>query len=146
MFAAPATTDESRFETLLWRLLQRLHDRDAPQHRWDASVTPDPASGEFSFSLAERAFFIVGMHPGASRHARRFAYPVVVFNTHAQFKMLRAKGFYETVGDKISGNDRALQGSVNPSLPDHGASPEARQYSGRQVEADGTCPFRAHAA
>ena len=32
------------------------------------------------------------------------------------------------------------------NLADFGAAPEARQYSGRRVEADWRCPFRAHAA
>ena len=141
VFAAPAATDEVQFEGLLWRLLQRLHDLDRPRHRWDPAVSADPASGDFSFSLGGRAFYVVGMHPGASRHARRFAYPVIVFNAHAQFETLRAKGAYGAVRDRIRGNDVRLQGSINPSLRDHGDSSETRQYSGREVEADWVCPF-----
>ncbi len=142
VFAGPAATDEARYEASLWSLLQRLHDLDRPSHPWDATVGADPASNEFSFSLGGRAFLIVGMHPGASRHARRFAYPTVVFNTHAQFEALRGRGSYGTVRDKIRGNDVTLQGSINPALEDHGLSSEARQYSGRKVEAGWTCPFR----
>ena len=146
VFMSPAATGEAQFEASLWTLLQRLHDLDRPLHRWDPSVAADPSSGEFSFSLGERAFFLVGMHPGASRHARRFAYPAIVFNTHAQFEALRTKGAYETVRDKIRSNDVTLQGAINPALEDHGASSEARQYSGRQVEAGWDCPFHSRAA
>ncbi len=145
LFAAPGATSETRFETLLWSLAQRLHDLDRLRYRWDPSVASDPASGEFSFSLGGRALFLVGMHPGASRHARRFAYPAIVFNTHAQFEALRAKGSYVTVRDRVRANDMMLQGSINPSLQDHGLSSEARQYSGRRVEAGWLCPFRSGA-
>lgn len=146
LFAGPAATDEARFEALLWSLLQRLHELDRPRHRWDPSVDADPASDDFSFSLGGRAFFLVGMHPGASRHARRFAYPAIMFNMHAQFEALRAKGSYDSVRDRIRGNDMRLQGSIHPSLDDHGAASEARQYSGRAVEADWVCPFRVEPA
>lgn len=146
VFTSPVATSEAQYEQSFWMLLQRLHDLDRPLHVWDASVAADPASGEFSFSLGERAFFMVGMHPGASRHARRFAYPVIVFNTHAQFEALRCKGVYQTVRDKIRGNDVTLQGSINPALEDHGKSSEARQYSGRKVEPDWACPFHSRAA
>ncbi len=142
VFAAPALTDEAAFERLLWRLLQQLHDRDAREYRWDPTVGADPAGNHFSFSLGERAFFIVGMHPGASRHARRFAYPVVVFNAHAQFETLRTRGAYGTVRDRIRANDVALQGSINPALRDHGTRSEASQYSGRDVGEGWRCPFR----
>ena len=142
VFAAPALTSEITFERLMWRLLQQLHDRDAAEHGWDAGVASDPASEQFSFSLGGRAFFIVGMHPGASRHARRFAYPALVFNAHAQFEALRARGTYVPVRDRIRSNDLALQGSINPALRDHGHGSEASQYSGRNVSDDWQCPFR----
>lgn len=142
-FARPAATDEARFEALLWTLLQRLHDLDRPLHAWDPTVADDPASPHFSFSLGGRAFFIVGVHPGASRLARRFAYPTVVFNAHAQFEGLRARGAYDAVRDKIRGNDRALQGSINPTLRDHGSESEVRQYSGRETDSAWRCPFHA---
>ena len=35
--------------------------------------------------------------------------------------------------DTIRDRDLELQGSVNPMVADHGASSEARQYSGRAV-------------
>lgn len=146
VFTEPRCTDETRYESLLWGLLQRLHDLDRPRHGWDPSVSHDPASGDFSFSVAGRAFFVVGLHPGASRLSRRFAFPAVVFNSHAQFERLRARGAYTGVRDRIRANDVRLQGSVNPVLEDHGGSSEARQYSGRPVEADWRCPMSVGAA
>lgn len=145
IFADTGLMDEAGFEAALWTLLQRLHDLDRPRHAWDPSVAADPASPDFSFSLGGRAFFLVGLHPGASRHARRFAYPAIMFNAHAQFEALRARGAYDTVRDRIRRNDVALQGSINPTLRDHGAASEAMQYSGRPVDAGWTCPFRAMA-
>ena len=146
LFAGRAANDESRFEALLWSLPQRLHELDRPRHRWDPTVDADSASGDFSFSLGGRAFLLVGMHPGASRHARLLAYPAIVVNIHAQFEALRARGADDSVRDRTRGNDRRLQGSINPSLHDHGAASEAQQYSGRQVEADWKCPFRGETA
>lgn len=145
IFADTALMVEAGFEAALWTLLQRLHELDRPHHLWDPTVSADPASPDFSFSLGGHAFFLVGLHPGASRHARRFAYPAVMFNAHAQFEALRVRGAYDAVRDRIRKNDFALQGSINPTLRDHGAASEAMQYSGRPVEADWVCPFRAMA-
>jgi FPC/CPF motif-containing protein YcgG len=38
--------------------------------------------------------------------------------------------------------DRKLAGDINPMLARHGESSEARQYSGRLVTDDWTCPFK----
>jgi FPC/CPF motif-containing protein YcgG len=37
--------------------------------------------------------------------------------------------------------DLRLQGSLNPNLSDFGKKSDARQYSGRAVEANWKCPF-----
>ena len=37
--------------------------------------------------------------------------------------------------------DVALAGDVNPMLARHGEASEAKQYSGRRVDADWNCPF-----
>ena len=135
--------DEATFERLLWRQLQALHDHDhARGIVWDHSVNSDPSQADFSFSVGGRAFFVVGMHPGASRPARRFPHPVLVFNLRAQFEQLRAEGRYEKLRSAILSRDEALAGSMNPMLARHGDASEARQYSGRAVGADWVCPFR----
>jgi hypothetical protein len=134
--------DEEDFEQRLWRHLQLLHDRDRRHFDWAPGVSSDPNSGNFSFSVAGRAFFIVGLHPRASRIARRAPVPCVVFNFHDQFERLRASGKYERMQRQIRARDVALQGNLNPVLTRFGEASEARQYSGRAVNAEWLCPFR----
>lgn len=138
-FDAPAPPDEHAFERALWQTLRGLHERDACP--WDDAVSSNPSDPTFSFSFAGRAFYIVGMHPNASRPARRFAHPLIVFNLHEQFERLRREGRYDKVRGLIRRRDRAFAGSVNPMMDDFGKRSEARQYSGRAVEAGWTCPF-----
>ncbi|MCK9488339.1 MAG: YqcI/YcgG family protein [Xanthomonadales bacterium] len=143
VFAGPLATDERRFEALLWAQLQRLHDLDVRAgSRWASDVSDDPADAHFSLSLAGQPLFVVGLHPGASRQARRFGWPALVFNPHRQFQRLRADGRYEKLQAAIRPRDVDLQGSINPNLADFGQASEARQYSGRAVEPGWQCPLR----
>lgn len=138
--------DERSFEQRLWQQLQQLHAIDVQRGTpWAQGVSADPAQENFSFSIAGRAFFIVGLHPGASRLARRAPQPCMVFNFHDQFELLKANGKYTSMQDAIRKRDIALQGSINPVLARFGESSEARQYSGRAVEAGWTCPFHSKA-
>lgn len=130
---------EETYEQKLWQQLQLIHKAD--EEPWDAEVSTDPDSGDFSFSIAGKAFYIVGMHPGSSRKARQSPFPVMVFNLHWQFERLRGMGAYETVRDKIRERDKELQGDINPMLADFGHNSEARQYSGRKVGEEWKCPF-----
>ena len=66
----------------------------------------------------------------------------MVFNLHNQFEALREDGRYERMREAILERDRTLAGDINPMLARHGESSEARQYSGRAVDDDWTCPFR----
>jgi hypothetical protein len=142
-FASPVAADEPGWERLLWSQLQALHDLDRTHHAWDPSVSSDPEDPGFSFSFAGTAFFVVGLHPASSRHARRFAWPTLVFNAHEQFERLRERGRFERVRSAVRARDYKLQGSLNPNLSDFGDRSEARQYSGRAVEEGWRCPFRA---
>ena len=137
----PVGLEEEAFERLLWERLGALHRLDEAEHDWDERVQSDPDSPHFSFSLREEAFFVVGLHDGASRKARRFAYPTLVFNLHDQFEMLRAEGRYRKLHDAIMARDAKLQGEPNPMIAEHGTAPAARQYSGRQVDEAWECPF-----
>ncbi|WP_185749112.1 guanitoxin biosynthesis heme-dependent pre-guanitoxin N-hydroxylase GntA [Humibacillus xanthopallidus] len=128
-FRAPAHSDEAAFEESLFSLLQRLHDNDALP--WAEGVDADPGSPHFAFSVAGTAYFLVGLHPAASRVARRSPLPTVVFNPHVQFQQLRDQGRYDGMRTRIRARDEHFQGSVNPMVADHGESSDARQYSGR---------------
>jgi FPC/CPF motif-containing protein YcgG len=138
-FRGPLAEEEREFEALLWGALQHLHDNDdAP---WADGVAADPENPHFAFSVAGTAFFVVGLHPTASRVARRAPLPTLVFNLHAQFERMREDGRYQRMRDTIRRRDTDLQGSLNPMVSDHGESSEARQYAGRAVPADWTPPF-----
>lgn len=130
---------EDEFELLLWKQLSDLAKAD--NQPWDPEVSNDPDNDQFSFSLAGRAFYIVGMHPGSSRMARRSPYPSIAFNLHHQFEKLREMGVYHNVRDKIRERDKNLQGTINPTLEDFGERSEARQYSGKATKDEWTCPF-----
>lgn len=142
LFEEDAGLDELGFETNLWARLQSLSDKDD----WlgqqpDPRVSHSPDDPHFSLSFGGEAFFVVGLHPGASRPARRFERPALVFNLHDQFERLRAEGMYEKLRGTIIERDVAMAGEPNPMLARHGDASEARQYSGRAVEPEWDCPF-----
>jgi len=143
VFEGPFDLSEEAFEAAMWERLQSLADKDEWRGQSYAEcVSADPEDPHFSLSFGGEAFFVVGLHPNASRAARRFPRPTLVFNLHDQFERLRAEGRYERMRERILERDVALAGSVNPMLARHGEASEARQYSGRLVDADWQCPFR----
>ena len=137
-------TGEEEFEGHLWTALQTLYDVDRLYNPPDPKVAEDPEAGDFGFSFAGRGFFVIGLHPASSRLARRFPWPTLVFNAHAQFDRLKADGRYPKLQGAIRAREMALQGSLNPNLSDFGERSEARQYSGRAVGEDWRCPFHMH--
>lgn len=143
IFEGPDEIDEPAFERYLWARAESLTNKDAWHGKpHDHRVSSDPDNPHFSLSFGEEAFFIVGLHPNASRPARRFERPVLVFNLHDQFEQLRRQGLYEKMREKIIARDIALAGSPNPMLARHGVSSEARQYSGRIIaDPEWKCPF-----
>jgi uncharacterized protein len=130
--------NEDCFHELLWRQLQLVHNIDVRSNKWAPGVSADPASNDFSFSVAARAFFVVGLHPHSSRMARRAPRPTLVFNFHEQFEAMRASGRYAKLQTAIRQRDVELQGSINPVLAQFGDASEAQQYSGKH---GGGCPF-----
>lgn len=143
VFSEPLDLDEAEFERLMWERIQSFADKDHwLGQRYDHRVSADPSDPHFSLSFGGEAFFVVGLHPYASRPARRFPRPTLVFNLHAQFERLRDEGRYERMRERILERDEELAGSINPMLSRHGEASEARQYSGRAVGADWACPFR----
>jgi FPC/CPF motif-containing protein YcgG len=141
VFREPPAIDEARFEELLWQTLYQLHDADRHYFNWAPSVSASPADPEFSFSFAERAFYVLGMHPNSSRVARTVPWPVLVFNPHEQFERLRTVGKWKRMQRTIRTRELVLQGTINPMLSDFGEESEARQYSGRAVPDDWTPPL-----
>jgi len=142
VFEGPGDLSESEFEALMWERIQSLADKDAWRGQpYDERVSADPEDPHFSLSFGGEAFFVVGLHPKASRPARRFPRPTLIFNLHEQFEQLREQGRYERMREKILQRDVALAGDINPMLARHGELSEARQYSGRKVGGDWQCPF-----
>jgi hypothetical protein len=142
IFRGPQSLNEAGYEARLWERLQSLTDKDdwhGQAH--DERVSADPTDLHFSLSFAKEAFFVVGLHPNASRPARRFAFPAIVFNPHEQFEKLREENLYRGLREKISKRDEALAGSRNPMLQTFGEKSEAPQYSGRAVENSWKCPY-----
>lgn len=142
VFEGPRTLSEPDFEAALWARLQSMTDKDV----WrgsvpDARVSDDPDDPHFSLSFGGEAFFVVGLHPHASRPARRFDRPAIVLNLHDQFEELRKAGRYEGLRDAILERDEKLAGSINPMLSRHGEGSAARQFSGRLVGDDWRCPY-----
>lgn len=143
IFDTAENLTEEQFEAALWRRIQSLETLDARAgHAYDPRVSADIEDSNFSLSFAGEAFFVVGLHPNASRPARQFDMPVMVFNAHDQFETLRSSGKYETLRESIIERDIALAGVPNPMLARFGETSEASQYSGRHVGLDWKCPFQ----
>jgi FPC/CPF motif-containing protein YcgG len=106
-------------------------------------VSTNPDDRNFSFSFGGTALFVVGMHPKSSRLTQRFIVPALVFNPHYQFEMLRSRNEFDRFAAVIRARELALRGSLNPNLDPSRQRSEARQYSGRAVEENWRCPFRA---
>ncbi len=142
IFKSPVDLDEVQFEKKFWSFLECLNMEDSRTSKWDPRVSSNPADKSFSFSVGGEAFYLVGMHPGASRPARKFSHPAIVFNLKVQFDALRSSGKYNRLRDVIRSRDIAYSGSVNPMMQDFGIQSEARQYSGRVTDSEWKCPFR----
>lgn len=142
LFRQPEPEDEEHFERLLWAQLRQVHDADSSP--WAPGVSSNPEDPHFGFSAGGVAYFVIGMHPRASRIARRAPVPTLVFNLHAQFERLRSEGTFPRMRDRIRARDARLQGTRNPMVSDHGDGSEARQYSGRAVESTWRAPFAPH--
>jgi FPC/CPF motif-containing protein YcgG len=142
IFKDPVYITEETFDKLLWMKLQMLSNIDSKIYNYDKRVSTEPASPEFSYSLKEEAFFIIGLNPASSREARKFKYPALVFNPHSQFEELRALNRYEKMKNIVRKRDVEYSGSVNPMLKDFGAASEVYQYSGMKYNSDWKCPFK----
>jgi FPC/CPF motif-containing protein YcgG len=142
IFKGPDFVNEQLFELLLWQRLQSISRLDRINYNHDPRVDSDPSSAKFSFSIMEEAFFIIGLHPGSSRPARTFKYPVLTFNPHAQFEYLRETKRYEKLKNIVRKRDLAYAGSINPMLKNFGDASETFQYSGKVYSEEWQCPLK----
>jgi len=142
IFKKPEVHSEEMFDEMLWQRLQALADLDAKNHDYDKRVSAHPFSANFSFSLKEEAFYIIGLHPSNSRMSRQFKYPTLVFNPHAQFEQLRKTAKYDKMKLAVRKRDMAYSGSINPMLEDFGKVSEVYQYSGRKYDETWQCPLK----
>ena len=146
LFPDTHISDEEMFDRYFWQRLQAFADMDAKSYPFDPRVDADVHSPNFSFSLKEEAFYIIGGHPLSSRPARRFPVPGMVFNAHAQFEKLREENHYHKMQQVVRKRDVVYSASVNPMLADFGEASEVFQYSGRQYDKDWKCPLKIHHA
>jgi uncharacterized protein len=144
IFTGPTTVTENLFDQFLWQRLQALHNLDNRTYAFDKRVGNDPSAARFSFSLKEEAFFIIGLHPASSRPARRFRYPALAFNPHAQFEKLRQANQYEKMKRVVRQRDESFSGNINPMLADFGDASEVYQYSGQVYDNNWQCPLTIH--
>jgi hypothetical protein len=141
-FDSPKSLSPEDFEAMLWKQLAALHELD--RDKWDETVSSDVEDPKFAFSFGGQSYFVVGLSPMAERWARRFPWPTLAFNPHAQFERLREEGRFEKIRDTVRERDAAIEGEMNPNLEDFGDHTEARQYSGRAVEDGWKCPVEFH--
>lgn len=143
LFPATPELTERGFEGQMWDRLQALHDRDSADFVWDWRVSSDPSAANFGVSIGGAGFYVAGLHPGATRIARRAPMAAIVFDPHAQFRALKSVGTAAKLRHAVRRRDVATQGGTNPMPVEQGAGSEAREYGGRVMRADGARPFQA---
>jgi FPC/CPF motif-containing protein YcgG len=135
VFDGPHGMTEPQFEQALWEQLRGMRATEVRRRGRASSGRPD-LDGDPGFVFEGRNLFVVGLHPGASRRARRFDWPTLVFNALSHADPLQAAGQYDRLTQKIRARDLRLQGSPNPSM----FQPRVAQFSGRAVNDGWTCP------
>lgn len=141
IFRGPDATDEETFDALLWERLKALSILDKVNYDHDPRVDANPEMPNYSYSLKSEAFFVVGLHSGSERRSRRFKYPTLIFNPHAEFEKLRRLNRFEKLKRVVRSRDMVYSGSVNPMLDDFGNSSEVNQYSGKRHSDKWKCPL-----
>ena len=141
IFEQPENLSEELFDKFMWQRLIALKKLDEKKYQHDARVSNDPTSSNFSFSIKEEANFILALHANNSRPARRFKYPTLIFNPHAQFEAMKTTNRYEKMKAVVRKKDIVLAGSINPMLTNFGEASEVFQYSGKQYDNNWQCPL-----
>ncbi len=150
VFEDSELTSEEDFEKKMWDELSAMHAYEVKicganstdEIKWDPKFSADPKDKNFCFCLGGDAYFVVGMHPHSSRLARKFPYPVVVFNLYAQFDDLMEKGTFESMVKINRQREIKFEGSVNPMVEKHAQDWESIQFSGKNNGDQWSCPFK----
>jgi FPC/CPF motif-containing protein YcgG len=142
VFDGPVNADEKGFERDLWRQLQGMHRADRQRSGIEEFEPVTLNETDDGIWLGDRTYFVVGLHPAASRWARRFAWPTLVFNALSHDALLRRRGQYERMQSTIRRRDTRLQGAPNPAVD----RPQLAQFAGRDVERDWQCPVEVNPA
>jgi uncharacterized protein len=142
IFDVDNNLDEGAFETALWQRLSGLAAIDAALNTpWANNASDDVTAPDYAMSVGGVAYFVIGLHPRASRVARQFSQCALVFNAHRQFDVMRDDGRYKRFQATNRAREKATNGSTNPMLREFGQWSEAAQYSGRLVDDTWVCPF-----
>lgn len=142
VYDGPDENSEEEFENRLWQELSHLASCDTKIATWDSRFSNNPQDKNFCFSFDGKAFFVVGLHPKASRPGRKFFKPTLVFNAFDQFELLKERGEYEPMVDLNRRRDQKFSGSANPMAVLYGEVWESIQYSGRENAPEWQCPYQ----
>ena len=139
---ARATSTSTPSRAAMWERIQSLADKDEWRGQpYDHRVSADPEDPHFSLSFGGEAFFVVGLHPNASR-ARRGASRVrrwcSTCTTSSSACAKRADT--SACAKRFSSATASWPATINPMLARHGEASEARQYRGRAVDDDWKLP------
>lgn len=113
----------------LFTLLKNMHEYDTKKgYTWAKDVSRNPKHPQFSFSLGGEAFFIPFFHKHTYAPARESSIPLLVFNSHRLFQVLREKGKFAAGRELIRENQLRRFGWVPELLSDYGDGLEFPQY------------------
>ena len=134
IFQGTEVNDEDEFHDLLWKHLQIMHNIDhEKKSTWPSHIPQNVLDPHFSFVIAGRPFFLVGLHPNSSRKGRTYHEHAIVFNSKYQFDKLREYGIMQDIFAITRGRDLKFNGSINPNLIPLDDYSAALQYSGKEL-------------
>ncbi len=134
--------DEVEFEANLWNELSHLTSEELKGIDWPTGASANPNDRNFSFCIGGESFFVVGLHPSTSRPARRFKWPVLVFNLFSQFELLKIHGVFNSTVENNRKLDNKFSGTVNPMAEKYAEKWESIQFSGKNNPSNWKCPFQ----
>lgn len=127
LFSEPTRTTEIDFENKLWMQLYSLHLLDIGRSEHAATaISANPDGSQFNLRLAGHQFFVIGLHAGSSRVARKFQRPVLVFNSHKQFELLRTYGHASKLQKVTQQSESTSQGYTHPYLAEFSGNGETK--------------------